>query len=124
MSERDGDPTPSPADRPGENELSERLRGLERKLGQRRASRDEAARTASGRPSGQGYALAARLGADFIAGILVGGAIGWGIDRFFGTSPWGLMVFLLLGFAAGVLTMLRSAGLVKPGPTGPDDRNI
>lgn len=98
------------------------MRGLERRLGQHRASRAEATRTARG-PSGQGYALAARLGADFIAGILVGGAIGWGIDRFFGTSPWGLMVFLLLGFAAGILTMLRSAGLVKPGPTGRDDRN-
>jgi F0F1-type ATP synthase assembly protein I len=31
------------------------------------------------------------------------------------------MVFLLLGFAAGILTVMRSAGLVKPGPAGPDD---
>ena len=34
------------------------------------------------------------------------------IDRFAGTSPWGLIVFLLLGFVAGVLNVLRSAGLV------------
>jgi F0F1-type ATP synthase assembly protein I len=32
------------------------------------------------------------------------------------------MVFLLLGFGAGLLSVLRSAGLVKPGPPGPDDR--
>jgi ATP synthase protein I len=62
-----------------------------------------------------------RLGADFVAGIVLGAALGWGFDRLFGTSPWGLTVFLLFGFAAGILTVLRSAGLVKPGPAGPDD---
>jgi ATP synthase protein I len=68
--------------------------------------------------------MALRLGADFVAGVVVGGAIGWGIDRLLGTSPWGLIVFLLLGFAAGVLTVLRSAGLVNQGPPGPDDRKV
>jgi ATP synthase protein I len=29
-----------------------------------------------------------------------------------GTSPWGLIIFLLLGFGAGVLNVLRSAGMV------------
>jgi ATP synthase protein I len=62
-----------------------------------------------------------RLGADFVAGVVVGAALGWGIDRFFGTAPWGLIIFLMLGFAAGVLTVMRSAGLVKPGPAGPDN---
>jgi ATP synthase protein I len=65
--------------------------------------------------------LALRLGADFVAGVVVGAALGWGIDRLFGTSPWGLIVFLLLGFAAGVLSVMRTAGMVKPGPAGPDD---
>lgn len=65
--------------------------------------------------------MAIRLGADFVAGILVGAALGWGIDRLFGTSPWGLIVFLLLGFGAGILSVLRSAGLAAPGPAGPDD---
>jgi F0F1-type ATP synthase assembly protein I len=32
------------------------------------------------------------------------------------------MIFLLLGFAAGILTVLWSAGMAKPGPAGPDDR--
>lgn len=122
MSERDGEPTPPAPERSAkENELSERLRNLDRELDERRASRAEQIRS-SPEPSRSGYGLAVRLGADFVAGILVGGAIGWGIDRLFGTTPWGLLVFLLLGFAAGVLTMLRSAGLVKPGPSGPDDR--
>jgi F0F1-type ATP synthase assembly protein I len=30
---------------------------------------------------------------------------------------------LLLGFAAGILSVMRSAGLLRPGPTGPDDRS-
>ena len=44
--------------------------------------------------------------------VLVGAGIGWLIDRLLGISPWGLTVFLLLGFAAGVLNVMRSAGLV------------
>lgn len=120
MSERDGKPTRSPVEAPGESELSERLRGLERKLETHRASREADMRSAAREPPKQGYGLALRLGADFVAGVVVGGAIGWGVDRLFGISPWGLIVFLLLGFAAGVLTVLRSAGLVKPGPPGPD----
>ena len=46
--------------------------------------------------------------------LTIGGStlIGWAIDRFAGTSPWGLIVFLLMGFGAGVLNVLRSAGVV------------
>ncbi|MBO6718948.1 MAG: AtpZ/AtpI family protein [Rhizobiaceae bacterium] len=62
--------------------------------------------------SSAGYAVALRLSSEFIAGILVGAGIGWIIDRLAGTSPWGLIVFFLLGFCAGVLNVLRSAGLV------------
>jgi ATP synthase protein I len=47
-----------------------------------------------------------------VAGVLVGAAIGWLLDRLLGISPWGLIVFLLLGFVAGVLNVMRSAGLV------------
>jgi ATP synthase protein I len=43
---------------------------------------------------------------------VVGAGLGWLIDRWLGISPWGLMLFLLLGFAAGVLNVMRSAGLV------------
>ena len=60
--------------------------------------------------TGVGHAL--KLSSEFIAGIVVGVGIGWVIDRWAGTSPWGLIVFLLLGFGAGVLNVLRSAGMV------------
>ncbi len=60
-----------------------------------------------------GFGTALKLSSEFIAGILVGACIGWFLDRLAGTSPWGLIVFLLLGFGAGILNVLRSAGLVS-----------
>lgn len=122
MSERDGEPTPQAPERSArENELSERLRDLDRELDHRRASREAEARPDAAPPA-RGYGVALRMGADFVAGVVVGGAIGWGFDRLFGTSPWGLMIFVLLGFAAGILTLLRTAGMVNQGPVGPDDK--
>ena len=38
----------------------------------------------------------------------MGAGIGWIIDRMAGTSPWGLIVFLLLGFGAGVLNVMAA----------------
>jgi ATP synthase protein I len=69
------------------------------------------------REASKGYALAVKLSSEFIAGVVVGVLLGFVFDRFLGTSPWGLIVFLLLGFCAGVLNVLRSIGAVaQPGP--------
>jgi ATP synthase protein I len=51
-----------------------------------------------------------RVSSEFIAGVIVGGGIGWIVDWVFGISPIGLVVFVLLGFAAGVLNVLRVTG--------------
>ena len=104
----------------GETELSRKLRDLDRRLGENRA-RGADSQTRGGAGDRPGMAMALRLGADFVAGVVIGVALGRGVDRLFGTRPWGLVVFVLLGFAAGLLTVLRSAGLVKPGPAGGDD---
>ena len=61
-----------------------------------------------------GLAMAWRLGSEFIAGVLVGGGVGYLLDTWFGLAPWGLIIFLLLGFLAGMLNMLRSAGKIPP----------
>jgi ATP synthase protein I len=45
-----------------------------------------------------------------IAGVVVGAGIGWGVDRLLSTSPFGFIVFVLLGFVAGVVNVVRSAG--------------
>ena len=54
-----------------------------------------------------GYAKGFRLSSELVAGVVVGAGLGWIIDRLLGISPWGLIVFLLLGFAAGVLNVMR-----------------
>jgi ATP synthase protein I len=74
-----------------------------------------------------GYGQALKLSSEFIAGVAVGAGLGWVVDRLAGSSPWGLIVFLLLGFCAGVLNVMRSAGVVaehgskKPGRDGGRD---
>lgn len=56
-----------------------------------------------------GFAKALKIGSEFVAGVLVGAALGWGLDSVAGTSPWGLIVFMMLGFAAGILNVIRSS---------------
>ncbi|MGU3400233.1 AtpZ/AtpI family protein [Brucellaceae bacterium D45D] len=95
----------------GSGELDQRLNRLETELVKKGAlkppaSEDERSETASS------VAQAMKISSEFIAGIVVGAFLGWFIDRVAGTSPWGLIIFLLLGFGAGVLNVLRSAGYV------------
>jgi ATP synthase protein I len=52
------------------------------------------------------YAL--RVATELIAGVIVGGFVGWWIDKHFKTSPWGLIGLLLLGVAAGTLNLIRA----------------
>ncbi|MYZ47704.1 AtpZ/AtpI family protein [Propylenella binzhouense] len=100
-----------------DSDLARRLDRLSQSLRAERADRTEAARPA--RSSGSDYAVAFRLASEFVAGVLVGAALGWGLDMLAGTGPWGMIVFLMLGFAAGVLNVLRSAGRIKTGPGSP-----
>lgn len=53
--------------------------------------------------------IAWRMVTELVVGVLLGAAIGWGIDSAIGTLPAFLIVFALLGFAAGVKVMMRSA---------------
>ena len=64
-----------------------------------------------------------RIGTEFIAAILVGAVIGYLIDLGLGTSPWGLLIMLLVGFAAGILNVTRvvaQMNAASPAPAGSD----
>jgi ATP synthase protein I len=50
-----------------------------------------------------------RMVIELVSGVLIGAAIGYGLDSLFGTLPLFLVAFTLLGFAAGVRTMMRTA---------------
>lgn len=107
-------------------ELESRRRKLDDALASRREDKREAGSDDARSESAAGFAQALRLSSEFVAGIVVGAALGWFVDRFFGTSPWGLIIFFLLGFGAGVLNVLRSAGLIAqhgrlPPPRGNGD---
>jgi len=49
-----------------------------------------------------------RMATELVGGVLVGAGIGFGLDRWLGTSPWLLITFLMLGFGAGVQNVLRA----------------
>jgi ATP synthase protein I len=107
----DGDPGKAHTD---EAALSARLQRLGEGLGE---ARGRAAPPSDGpgvdrATTASGYARGFRLSSELVAGVLVGAGLGWGIDRLLGTSPWGLIVLLLLGFAAGVLNVMRAAGVI------------
>jgi ATP synthase protein I len=99
---------------PSQDDLDRRRAALEAELRARRPA--AAAPSGGGRATGQGQALgqAMRVSAEFVAGLAVGAALGYGADRLLGTSPWCFILFFLLGFAASVLNACRAAGLVKP----------
>jgi ATP synthase protein I len=111
-------PDPSAGRNPGEAELADRLRRLEDRLEPARA--DDA--TKRGRqPAGDGgdpagLAKAMRLSTEFVAGVIAGAFLGWLADRMLGTSPWGLIVLLMLGFLAGVMNVMRAAGMLGGSP--------
>jgi ATP synthase protein I len=88
-------------------ELASRLNRLSRELEAERQERAAAERIA--RRTGPDYGQAFRLASEFVAGVLVGAALGWGLDKVAGTSPWGLIALLLLGFCAGVFNVVRAA---------------
>jgi len=58
-------------------------------------------------PRDSGVSLGLRAGSEFVSAIVVGAGIGWGIDRLLGTNPAFLIVFFMLGVAAGVWGVIR-----------------
>ena len=86
--------------------VDHRLEDLRRKLDQTKEQQDDRNSNSGGRSSALG--LAVRAASELVAAVLVGVAIGWGLDWWLGTSPILLLIFFFLGFAAGVLNVVRA----------------
>jgi ATP synthase protein I len=100
---------------PDEAALSARLGNLDRRLSKLRGNRNVGTdqvggQSEDGAARASAMAIGFRLSSELVAGVVVGAAIGWGFDHFLSTSPFGLIVFVLLGFVAGVVNVVRSAG--------------
>ena len=95
-----------------EAELQARLAKLGEALKSRDA-REAAERAAKPNAQSSGFAKAMSAGlsvfSEFAAAILVGGLIGWVVDAWTGAKPWGLVLFLGLGAAAGFWNVYRLA---------------
>jgi ATP synthase protein I len=109
--------------------LSKRLHDLSERIQAETAEHAPAQGPGSG-DQGSRYGVAFRLASEFVAAVLVGAALGWLLDRLAGTSPFGLIILLLLGFGAGILNMARvskrmtdseAATAAKAGPPIDDD---
>lgn len=85
----------------------ERLRALNDRIAKARAA-SEPRRSESSHGFSQGE-LAWRMVIELVAGLVIGLGIGYGLDALFGTRPIFLVLFMLLGLAAGVKVMLQSA---------------
>lgn len=88
-----------------DGEIAGRLRDLEERLS-RMTPKPEADKPMASHDRAH---IAWRMVIEIVAGIGLGFGIGFGLDYLFGTKPFLMILFIFLGFAAGVKTMMRSA---------------
>lgn len=80
---------------------------LDRRIAAARAA--EEARVGGGRPaaSGRGYSQGSRVLMELIGAPLGGGVIGWALDHWLGTSPWFLLVLIVLAVVVAFRNIYR-----------------
>ena len=101
-----------------EADLSARLQSLGERLAHQKGPGPKAETRSGSKSDPSALARGFRLSTELVAGVLVGAFIGWALDKWLGISPWGMIVFLLLGFAAGVVNVMRAAGVSSPPGSG------
>ncbi len=101
--------------------LSARLRRLGERLDEKKASEPTDAEPTSNTDT-SAMAGGLRLSAELVGGVIGGALIGWLLDHFLGIAPFGLIAFFLLGFAAGILSLMRTAGFLPSGTDRPDNQ--
>ncbi|NDW43762.1 AtpZ/AtpI family protein [Ruegeria sp. PrR005] len=90
-----------------EDDQKQRLTQLEARIAAAKKAGSKAEKRADASHA-QGE-LAWRMVIEMVSGLGIGFGIGYGLDSLFGTIPIFLVLFTLLGLAAGVNVMLRSA---------------
>lgn len=94
--------------------IRQRLDALEGKLATAHGRRPPPPEHPGGRGRAMGQAL--RLATEMVAGVAVGGFIGWALDQLFGTAPFFMVAFLFIGGAAGIMNVVRTAKSMQGEP--------
>lgn len=88
---------------PSFEDLGSRIAKVRQKVGLDEGSK------ASGEPPPSGELGAAwRISIEIVVALALSTALGWALDRWFGTTPWLMLVFLFLGAAAGINNAVRA----------------
>ena len=93
---------------PSLDKLDAKLRAAQERRGENRAGRGGTRDAQDRTDRGRGIGLALRIGTELVAGLVVGVAIGLGLDWWLGTKPWLMIVFFFLGAAAGIVNVYRT----------------
>lgn len=88
-----------------DNDIKAKIDDLDQRIEQARKNSntpDNVALSPADEAATDGEIKSARAGSEFLASVFAGGFLGYGIDWLLGTLPWGMILFLVLGFASGV----------------------
>ena len=111
-----------PSEPDAHKDFERRLNELGEKLDEARRPdpQDQAAQS-----SGSGFGIAMRMGSEFVVAVLIGGAIGWYLEAWMGSTPFMLFIYILFGFAAGTLNIIRAGKRLNMAkdPNQPDKAN-
>lgn len=114
MSNDDKDDAPRGELSPQEREaFRKRADEIGKRLDEVQGRRVEHGKGKSDGASGAGMAQAFRFATELIVGLGVGWFIGSSLDGMFDTAPWLMITFLLLGFVASMLNVIRAAQRTK-----------
>ena len=86
-----------------------RLDQLARRLDDLNRTREDKQRQVRGSGSSKGIGLGMRIVTELLAGVIGGLVVGYLLDRWFGTSPWLLIILLVLGVAAAFRNVWKIA---------------
>lgn len=93
-------------------DLECRSKNLSVALGRKQALRKRGHKDRQEKAQGR-IAGAVKLSSEFFSSVIIGIVLGVGFDKLADSWPWGLVFFLFFGFAAGVLSVLRSVGYIS-----------
>jgi ATP synthase protein I len=68
---------------------------------------DEASKADTRQKEAESVSVGMKAGTELVGCIIVGAALGWGLDTWLGIKPFGLISMLLLGVMAGFVNVWR-----------------